>query len=60
MGVIGRRLFVNIDSDVLDIVTAGLQFGYTLTDTRSGLRRWFSQLTISAVFTLSLFAGDYR
>jgi hypothetical protein len=49
----------NLDTDFARILTGGLQFSYTLNDARS-LDRKFSQITLSASFQLSLFAGDYR
>lgn len=47
------------DMDFNRILTAGLQFGYTMNDARY-LNRKFTQIVLSANFTLSLFSGDYR
>jgi hypothetical protein len=49
----------NLDTDLAQILTGGLQFSYSLNDARS-LDRKFSQIILSANFQLSLFAGDYR
>jgi hypothetical protein len=48
-----------VDTDILKIMTGGLQFGYSINDARS-LDRKTSQLFVSMTFQLSLFAGDYR
>ncbi|MEP6573131.1 MAG: cell surface protein SprA [Gemmatimonadota bacterium] len=48
-----------VDTDILKIMTGGLQFGYSVNDARS-LDTKTSQLFVSMTFQLSLFAGDYR
>ncbi len=48
-----------LDTDLGRIMTGGLQFSYSLSDARH-LDRKFSQMSVTATFTLSLYAGDYR
>jgi hypothetical protein len=48
-----------LDADLLQILSGGLQLGYSINDARH-LSRKTSQISIIASFTLSLFAGDYR
>lgn len=47
------------DTDFLQTLSGGLQFGYSINDARH-LSRRTSQISIIASFQLSLFAGDYR
>ena len=47
------------DTDLAKIMTGGLQFSYSLNEARQ-IDSKFSQITISANFQISLFAGDYR
>ncbi len=54
-----RELRGGLDTEILRIMTGGLQFGYSLTDARH-LDRRVSQIFLSAVFQVSLFSGDYR
>jgi hypothetical protein len=48
-----------LDTDLLQELSGGLQFGYSVNDARH-LNRRTSQISIIASFQLSLFAGDYR
>jgi hypothetical protein len=48
-----------IDADVVQALTGGLQISYSLNDARH-INRRTSQISISASFQLSLFAGDYQ
>ena len=48
-----------LDTDLSRIISGGLQFSYALTEAKH-INRAFSQMTISASFQLSLYAGDYR
>jgi hypothetical protein len=48
-----------LDTDLLQELSGGLQFGYSINDARH-LNRRTSQISIIASFQLSLFAGDYR
>jgi hypothetical protein len=54
-----QELRGGFDTDVLNIMTGGLQFGYSLTDARQVNSR-VSQIFVSLTFQLSLFSGDYR
>ena len=54
-----RELRAGLDTDVLQTLTAGLQFAYSVSEARH-LNRKFSQMIITASVQLSLFAGDYR
>ncbi|HKV76374.1 MAG TPA: cell surface protein SprA [Gemmatimonadales bacterium] len=54
-----EELQAGLDTELMKVLTGGLQAGYVLDDARS-LDRKVSQLFISLNFTLSLFAGDYR
>ena len=47
-----------MDTDILAILTGGLQAAYVLNDIRQ-LNRKTEQLTVSLTFQLSLFSGDY-
>jgi hypothetical protein len=48
-----------LDTDLTQIVTGGLHGAWSINDARH-LNRKTSQITISATFQISLFAGDYR
>jgi hypothetical protein len=48
-----------LDTDLLQTLSGGLQFSYSLNDARQ-LSRRTSQISLVASFQLSLFAGDYR
>jgi hypothetical protein len=48
-----------LDTDLTQIVTGGLHGAWSVNDARH-LNRKTSQITISATFQISLFAGDYR
>jgi motility/secretion related protein SprA len=48
-----------LDTDLTQIVTGGLHGAWAVNDARH-LNRKTSQITISATFQISLFAGDYR
>ncbi|MGZ8398107.1 MAG: hypothetical protein ACXWWN_03630, partial [Gemmatimonadales bacterium] len=48
-----------LDTDLLQTVTGGLQFGYSINDARH-LSRRTSQIFMLLTFQLSLYAGDYR
>jgi hypothetical protein len=54
-----REFRATFDADVARIMTGGLQFSYALSEARHFDQK-FSQITITASFQLSLFAGDYR
>jgi hypothetical protein len=54
-----QEVRAGIDTDVLKTMTGGLQFAYSVSEART-INRKFSQIIITATFTLSLFAGDYR
>jgi hypothetical protein len=54
-----REIRGGLDTDLVSTVSAGLQFGYTLNDSRH-LSQRSSQIFLLASFQLSLFAGDYR
>ena len=54
-----KELRGGLDTDVLKLMRAGLQFGYTLNDARH-LNRRVSQIFIALTAQLSLYAGDYR
>jgi hypothetical protein len=54
-----REVRAGLDTDVLQTLTAGLQFAYSVSEARH-LNRKFSQIIITASVQLSLFAGDYR
>ena len=54
-----RELRGGLDTDLAQTVSAGLQMGYSLNDSRH-LSRRTSQISIIASVQLSLFAGDYR
>jgi hypothetical protein len=54
-----RELRGGLDTDLAQTVSAGLQVGYSLNDSRH-LSRRTSQISIIASVQLSLFAGDYR
>ena len=47
------------DTDLLNTLSGGLQFGYSLNDARHVSRRT-SQIFLMLTFQLSLYAGDYR
>lgn len=56
---IRRKTFrAGFDTDILTILTGGLQAAYVLNDVRQ-LNRKTEQLTLSLTFQLSLFSGDY-
>lgn len=48
-----------LDTDLLQELSGGLQFGYSINDARH-LNRRTSQISLIASFQVSLFAGDYR
>ncbi len=54
-----RELRATLDTDLGRIMSGGLQFSYALTEAKH-VNRAFSQMTVSASFQLSLYAGDYR
>lgn len=54
-----REVRGGLDTDLAQTVSAGLQVGYSLNDSRH-LSRKTSQISIIASVQLSLFAGDYR
>jgi hypothetical protein len=54
-----KEFRAGIDTDLMQMLGAGLQAGYTINDARH-LSRRTSQISIIASFQLSLFAGDYR
>ena len=49
----------SLDTDVLTMMTAGLQLGYTTNELRH-LDRKTSQIFLLVTVTLSLYSGDYR
>ena len=53
-----KTLRAGVDTDILAILTGGLQAAYVLNDIRQ-LNRKTEQLTVSLTFQLSLFSGDY-
>jgi hypothetical protein len=57
--VLHQELRGGLDTDLLQTLSGGLQFGYSINDARH-LSRRTSQISIIASFQLSLFAGDYR
>jgi hypothetical protein len=57
--VLHQELRGGLDTDLLQALSGGLQFGYSINDARH-LSRRTSQISIIASFQLSLFAGDYR
>jgi len=54
-----REFRGTLDTDLGRVLSAGLQFSYSLNDARH-VNQKFSQIIISTSFQLSLFAGDYR
>ncbi|HEX6104935.1 MAG TPA: hypothetical protein VFZ26_05085 [Gemmatimonadales bacterium] len=54
-----RELRGGLDTDLAQTISAGLQVGYSLNDSRH-LSRRTSQISLIASLQLSLFAGDYR
>ncbi len=54
-----QELRGGLDADLIQILSGGLQVGYSVNDSRH-LSRRTSQISIIASFQLSLFAGDYR
>ena len=54
-----RELRGGLDTDLAQTISAGLQMGYSLNDSRH-LSRRTSQISLIASLQLSLFAGDYR
>jgi hypothetical protein len=57
--VLHQEARAGFDTDFLQTLSGGLQFGYSINDARH-LSRRTSQISIIASFQLSLFAGDYR
>ena len=55
----GGASWAGLDTDVMQTLSAGLQFAYSLSEARH-INRKFSQMIITASVQLSLFAGDYR
>ena len=53
-----QTLRAGLDTDILQILTGGLQMAYAVNEARQ-INRKTSQLTISMTFQLSLFSGDY-
>jgi hypothetical protein len=53
-----QTLRAGVDTDIVQILTGGLQAAYAVNDVRQ-LNRKTSQLTLSMTFQLSLFSGDY-
>jgi len=53
-----KTLRAGLDTDILQILTGGLQAAYAFNEARQ-LNRATSQLTLSMTFQLSLFSGDY-
>jgi len=53
-----QTLRAGIDTDILQILTGGLQMAYAVNEARQ-VNRKTSQLTLSMTFQLSLFSGDY-
>jgi len=54
-----QELRAGVDTDVMQTLSAGLQFSYSVNEARH-INRKFSQMIITASVQLSLFAGDYR
>jgi hypothetical protein len=54
-----REIQSGIDTDLMQMLTAGLQFGYSINDVRH-LDGRTSQIFLQLSFQLSLFAEDYR
>ena len=54
-----REIRGGLDTDLMQILTGGLQFGYSVNDVRH-LDGRTSQIFLLLSFQLSLFAGDYR
>lgn len=54
-----REIRGGLDTDLMQILTGGLQFGYSINDVRH-LDGRTSQIFLLLSFQLSLFAGDYR
>ena len=54
-----REVRGGLDTDLMQILSAGLQFGYSVNDVRH-LDGRTSQIFLLLSFQLSLFAGDYR
>jgi hypothetical protein len=54
-----QEVRAGLDTDLLKTVSAGLQFGYSISDARHVSRRT-SQIFLLLNFQLSLYAGDYR
>jgi hypothetical protein len=54
-----KEFRAGIDTDLMQMLSAGLQAGYTINDAKH-LSRRTSQISIIASFQLSLFAGDYK
>ena len=54
-----REVRGGLDTDLMQILTGGLQFGYSINDVRH-LDGRTSQIFLLVSFQLSLFAGDYR
>jgi hypothetical protein len=54
-----REIRGGLDTDLMQILTGGLQFGYSINDVLH-LDRRTSQIFLLVSFQLSLFAGDYR
>jgi hypothetical protein len=54
-----KEFRAGIDTDLLQMLSAGLQAAYTINDAKH-LSRRTSQISIIASFQLSLFAGDYQ
>jgi hypothetical protein len=53
-----QTLRAGVDTDILQILTGGLQMAYAVNEARQ-INRKTSQLTLSMTFQLSLFSGDY-
>ena len=53
-----KTLRAGLDTDILQILTGGLQAAYAFNEARQ-INRATSQLTLSMTFQLSLFSGDY-
>ena len=54
-----REIRGGLDTDLMQILTGGVQFGYSINDVRH-LDGRTSQIFLLLSFQLSLFAGDYR
>jgi hypothetical protein len=48
-----------LDTDLAQILSGGLQFGYSINDA-AHLSRRTSQVFLMLTFQLSLYAGDYK